>query len=107
MGKTGRRYPWGDAGAVCRRVAHGLAEGPCARGATGPQLAGSHPSGASPEGIHDLAGNVAEWARIEGGYQVRGGSWADASVTSLRSFSARDVDGSRRADTIGFRCVYP
>jgi sulfatase modifying factor 1 len=65
MGPVGRRYPWGDTGAVCRRAAFGLEDGPCAYGATGPELSGSHPSGTTPEGIYDLAGNVAEWTRAE------------------------------------------
>ena len=56
-----RRYPWGDTGAVCRRAAWGLEHGPCAEGASGPDTVGSHLAGDSPLGIHDLAGNVAEW----------------------------------------------
>jgi len=106
MGTTGRRYPWGDAGAVCRRVAYGLSSGPCATGGTSPELAGSHPEGATPEGLVDLAGNVEEWVRSEGGYEVRGGSWQDASVTALRSFSARPAAPDERSPARGFRCVY-
>src|SRR5882672_8488566 len=49
-GALSRRYPWGDTGAVCRRVAWGLAGGPCGFGAEGPELAGSHRDGATPEG---------------------------------------------------------
>ncbi len=56
-----RRYAWGDTGAVCRRAAWGLANGPCSRGADGPDTVGAHPDGDSPLGLHDLAGNVAEW----------------------------------------------
>jgi formylglycine-generating enzyme required for sulfatase activity len=56
-----RRYPWGDTGAVCRRAAWGLKDGPCARGTGGPDTVGAHPDGDSPLGLHDLAGNVAEW----------------------------------------------
>jgi formylglycine-generating enzyme required for sulfatase activity len=56
-----RRYPWGDTGAVCRRGAWGLTEGPCAYTADGPDTVGAHPDGDSPLGLHDLAGNVAEW----------------------------------------------
>ena len=60
-GDKPRRYPWGDTGAVCRRAAWGLTRGPCANGATGPDTVGAHPDGATPLGIEDLAGNVAEW----------------------------------------------
>jgi len=106
MGAAGRRYPWGDAGAVCRRVAHGLVDGPCARGAEGPQLAGSHPSGRTPEGVLDLAGNVEEWATSEGDLEARGGSFRDESVTALRNFSRRALASDRGEDFRGFRCVY-
>jgi formylglycine-generating enzyme required for sulfatase activity len=77
MGTVGRRYPWGDAGAVCRRVSHGLVAGPCARGADGPQLA-----------------------------EARGGSFRDESVTALRNFSRRPVPRDGGEDFRGFRCVY-
>jgi len=106
MGTTGRRYPWGDAGAVCRRVAHGLVDGPCARSAEGPQLAGTHPSGRTPEGVLDLAGNVEEWATSEGGLEARGGSFRDESVTALRNFSRRTLASDHGEDVRGFRCVY-
>ena len=49
-GARPRRYPWGDTGAVCRRGAWGLSDGPCGFGFTGPELAGFHPDGASPKG---------------------------------------------------------
>ena len=44
-GRARARYPWGDTGAVCRRAAWGLATGPCAHGATGPDTVGAHPDG--------------------------------------------------------------
>jgi formylglycine-generating enzyme required for sulfatase activity len=109
-GTGGRRYPWGDTGAVCRRAAWGLGSGPCAEGASGPELAGSHPDGASPQGIHDLAGNVAEWTiPDEPGAlvaDVRGGSWADSAAASLRSWHRREIPVGTRSPEIGFRCVY-
>jgi formylglycine-generating enzyme len=93
-----RRYPWGDTGAVCRRAAWGLAGGPCAFGATGPDTVGAHPEGDSPEGIHDLAGNVAEWVTVPpaspetsplsaSAVAVRGGSWRSALATDLRTWA--------------------
>src|SRR6185503_21054203 len=87
-GQTGRRYAWGDTGAVCRRAAWGLASGPCAEGASGPEIAGAHPDGASPEGVLDLAGNVAEWSAPDRAdapvAEVRGGSFADGAASALR-----------------------
>jgi formylglycine-generating enzyme required for sulfatase activity len=110
-GPRSRRYAWGDTGAVCRRAAWGLREGPCGQGAVGPEIAGSHPDGASPEGVHDLSGNVAEWTRPEGPgapwTEVRGGSWADGAASALRSWHRRVVRVDARSPEIGFRCVYP
>lgn len=109
-GTASRRYAWGDTGAVCRRAAFGLREGPCAIGAIGPEIAGSHPDGASPEGLYDLAGNVAEWAapRDPGAAwaEVRGGAFTDGAATALRSWQTRHVRRDERSDAVGFRCAY-
>jgi formylglycine-generating enzyme len=112
-GPAGRRYPWGDTGAVCRRATFGLEDGPCAYGARGPELAGSHPSGASPEGVQDLAGNVAEWALADrlsadkpGLAEARGGSWQDGVASALRAWSSRVVPADTRSSAIGFRCAF-
>ncbi len=53
-GKEGRAYPWGEAPSTPERAVFGRG-----RGETDP--AGSHPKGATPEGVFDLAGNEAEW----------------------------------------------
>jgi formylglycine-generating enzyme required for sulfatase activity len=109
-GPTGRRYPWGDTGAVCRRAAWGLVDGPCGHGATGPEIAGSHPDGDSPEGIADLAGNVAEWATLSPSGAtavVWGGSWASTAASELRPWQERAPPPAGRSLEIGFRCVYP
>ncbi|MCC6553188.1 MAG: SUMF1/EgtB/PvdO family nonheme iron enzyme [Polyangiaceae bacterium] len=111
-GARGRRYPWGDTGAVCRRAAFGLRDGPCGVGAEGPEIAGSHPDGASPDRALDLAGNVAEWTAPDapGGSSdptdVLGGAWSDAAAASLRSWSRRVVPAGARSPDIGFRCAY-
>jgi len=109
-GRAGRRYAWGDTGAVCRRAAWGLLDGPCGQGAKGPELAGSHPDGASPDGALDLAGNVAEWALPTAPdareTEVRGGSFADGAAASLRTWQRRVVPVDTRSPSIGFRCAY-
>jgi formylglycine-generating enzyme len=109
-GSAGRRYAWGDTGAVCRRAAFGLVDGPCARGADGPDLAGAHLDGASPEGVLDLAGNVAEWTRPATPdavmTEVRGGSFADGAAAALRSWQRRVVPVNSRSPEVGFRCAY-
>lgn len=114
-GDRPRRYPWGDTGAVCRRAAWGLESGPCFVGGRGPDTVGAHPEGATPLGIHDLAGNVAEWVEVpcEAGQAcpavVRGGSWKTRLATELRTWLRHEVSAelARNGDaTIGFRCVY-
>jgi formylglycine-generating enzyme len=105
-GTAARRFAWGNSGLVCRRAAFGLARGPCADGGGGPDLAGSRPDGASPEGVLDLAGNVAEWTQEAGAsYAARGGSFRSTSAAELKSWAVlADHDKGLH---IGFRCAYP
>ena len=53
-GKEGRTYPWGEAPPTPKHAVFGRG-----RGETDP--VGSHPKGATPEGVFDLSGNEAEW----------------------------------------------
>jgi iron(II)-dependent oxidoreductase len=53
-GREARTYPWGHAPPTPERAVYG-------RGSNNTAPVGSHPAGATPEGVHDLAGNVAEW----------------------------------------------
>jgi formylglycine-generating enzyme required for sulfatase activity len=104
-GAAARRYPWGNSGLVCRRAAFGLSSGPCAT-QNAPELAGSRPDGASPEGVLDLGGNVAEWAREpDGNYAARGGSFRSTSAAELKSWAR--LPDREKALYIGFRCAYP
>jgi formylglycine-generating enzyme required for sulfatase activity len=104
-GSSARRYAWGNSGLVCRRAAFGLAHGPCAE-AGGAELAGSRPDGASPEGVLDLSGNVAEWTReAAGSYLARGGSYRSTAAADLKSWAASAAP--EKALYIGFRCAYP
>ena len=104
-GAGARRFAWGNSGLVCRRATFGLVSGPCASAAQ-PELSGSRPDGASPEGVLDLAGNVAEWTREPaGGYAARGGSFRSTSAAELKSWST--LPDREKALYIGFRCAYP
>jgi formylglycine-generating enzyme len=110
-GDRPRRYPWGDTGAVCRRAAWGLLHGPCAHGGDGPDTVGAHPEGQTPLGIHDLAGNVAEWVEVEVEVEsqqkiVRGGSWETDLATHLRTWLRTNAVAPDGDATIGFRCAY-
>jgi formylglycine-generating enzyme required for sulfatase activity len=105
-GAEARRFPWGSTGLVCRRAAFGLVTGPCAEKADAPELAGSRPDGSTPDGVADLAGNVAEWTRErDGSVRARGGSFRAHTAAELKGWSA--VGRSGAADDIGFRCVFP
>ena len=52
-GTDQRRYPWGNAEPNCSLANY------CCKDRTDP--VGSYPSGVSPYGVHDMAGNVDEW----------------------------------------------
>jgi formylglycine-generating enzyme required for sulfatase activity len=109
------RYPWGETGAVCRRAAWGLSKGPCATGADGPDTVGSHPDGDSRSGLHDLAGNVAEWvtsAPSERGIETetaiaKGGSWQSSLASELRTWARLELPPHAGDPRVGFRCAYP
>ncbi len=104
-GPNGRRFAWGPTGLVCRRTAFGLVAGPCAEGGEGPEICGSRPDGATPEGLLDLTGTVAEWTRDAGNkYRALGGSYLSKVAAELATWA---VDPSESAAPhIGFRCVY-
>jgi sulfatase modifying factor 1 len=104
MGREARRFAWGSTGLVCRRAVYGTTQGPCAEGATGPELAGSRPDGATPDGAFDLSGNVAEWTRELKGYVARGGSFRSINAGELKSWT-EERTGARL--DVGFRCAYP
>ena len=106
------RYPWGETGAVCRRAAWGLDTGPCAHSAGGPDTVGAHTDGDTPLGLHDMAGNVAEWVTIAqlhsdpGPSIAKGGSWATSLAADLRIWARLELPAGARDNRVGWRCVY-
>ena len=113
-GGDGRIYPWGDSFDKSRC---NTSEG--GKGTTTP--VGSYPSGASPCGAHDMAGNVWEWTSslfkpypydpTDGRENVnstdnrvlRGGSWCDDSRDARAACRARNHPVSAHALTGGAR----
>ncbi|MFO0693860.1 MAG: SUMF1/EgtB/PvdO family nonheme iron enzyme [Polyangiales bacterium] len=137
-GTDGRLHPWGndpptvrhgnysDAAAKRWALAQGftrvwgqLTEDDDGFGTTAP--VGSFPAGASPFGVLDMEGNVAEWtADWYGRYDarpqsnprgpargekrvIRGGTWADFMQHAV---TARGDARNVREPTFGFRCAY-
>jgi formylglycine-generating enzyme required for sulfatase activity len=107
---SARRYPWGETGAVCRRAAWGLLKGPCATGGDGPDAVGSRPDGDGPLGLHDLAGNAAEWVAAGAAAKAevaKGGSWQSALASELRTWARLELPPGKGDPRVGFRCAYP
>jgi formylglycine-generating enzyme len=126
-GVIDRRYPWGNLFNVWASN-HGRFGWDVTDAADGfAELApvGSFPAGATPEGIYDLAGNVAEWVadRYSPTYEageardprgpgvggsnlrvVRGGSYAHPRFR-LRGAARAFAEPSERRSTLGFRCA--
>jgi formylglycine-generating enzyme required for sulfatase activity len=118
-GREGRSFPWGNEPPTAQRAVF-------ARRSNDTEAVGARPAGATPEGVHDLAGNVAEWTstlyrpypyRADDGREnleapgervTRGGDHVfDAAPEKLRAsfragFSRAIAAGHRH---IGFRCA--
>ncbi|HEX3699024.1 MAG TPA: SUMF1/EgtB/PvdO family nonheme iron enzyme [Polyangia bacterium] len=110
-GHDGRDYPWGD-GAACDKANWGNfdGEGPCADVNPGhPVAVGQYPTGASPYGVLDLAGNVWEWVADKYDQDpsrrvVRGGSCCSFFV-GPRAANRNAWDPNHRDGDLGFRCA--
>lgn len=139
VGGTRRAFPWGDAapgpalvnacGVECKNwhTTHGLQpvfEGVMYDGNdgyAGTAPVGSFPEGATPEGVFDLLGNVAEWtsgrvdvydgeqAGEEGAvasHVVRGGAFSSGPEALAAPVLQQYLSGEVRERSVGFRCVF-
>ena len=116
-GPEGRRYPWGDQWDGSRANSWDSGLGRTAK-------VGAYATGASPYGVHDMAGNVWEWAAdwydgtaykstpernptgpATGRFRViRGGSWYNHPGNlraALRNFTLPGTSDPH----VGFRCA--
>jgi formylglycine-generating enzyme required for sulfatase activity len=96
-GRRARLFPWGD----------DWRDDAAQVGADGTAPVCAHPDGATPEGVHDLAGNVFEWtasAMPDGRPVLKGCAWDDAPGTCRCAFRHGRPASSRHI-LIGFRCA--
>lgn len=103
-GEERREFPWGNAWDPSRcnwGDAVGGERFGAADGFAGPAPVGSFPSGATPAGVCDMAGNIWEWTE-EG--SVRGGPWC-LGPDAMRSIVVGREDTDRCDDKFGFRVV--
>lgn len=107
LGRQGAEYPFGGRWvSVANTVELGLGR---------PVPVGSFGQGVSPDGLHDLVGNVAEWVEnpLEAGGGMAwamGGSWASLLRPTVRTGSGGVLDLARleldpgtRDETVGLR----
>jgi formylglycine-generating enzyme required for sulfatase activity len=120
-GRSGRAFPWGDLynGHVANHGRFGVLAHDPSDGYAELAPVGSYPDGRTPEGVLDLAGNVAEWqsdvyreryddpppddtdnARrvLRGGGFLNGAAW-------LRGAARDSAPPDTRRPDVGFRCA--
>jgi formylglycine-generating enzyme required for sulfatase activity len=118
-------FPWGATEATCKQAnfTQGVASAGCGDGTS---AIGTHPLGASPFGVQDLAGNVEEWVfdywgvfsgmnaaapnpynadAKEARHAIKGGSWDLSTIADMHSVRREGGDAFMRQNWLGFRCA--
>jgi formylglycine-generating enzyme required for sulfatase activity len=103
-GSEARPYPWG---------ADKPSDQLCWSGVslhTGTCPVASSPKGDTPQGIHDLAGNVFEWTTKKDDAKTptrdgRGGSWKDGTPELVRPSRPGSFEVTYRCGFLGIRCA--
>ena len=100
-GTDGRRFPWGNSFDAQRLNSHDA-------GPFDTKPVGSYPTGASPFGLLDAAGQVFEWTATlqrRGRYIVKGGSWDDKGCGICRPAARHGRPQGIKHILIGFRLI--
>lgn len=111
-GPERRKYPWGNSEPACDRVHYGSCD------PRGPIEVMARREGATPEGIYDLAGNVAEWVTPiwfdpgrtpvnDDSRRLRGGSFLSPPFALRAADRVRYLRSGFQAEDVGFRVVWP
>jgi hypothetical protein len=104
-GAEGRPFPWGDDLPRQDAVAFGLRN----VAAVHPRDVGDSPQDVSPEGVHDLGGNVAEWVEDRRDNPslktLRGGSFGSIGPCHLLGSGCRHIAPDQYKKDVGFRCA--
>ncbi len=100
-GQQRRLYPWGYRAPRAQLCWSGVEP----RGST--CAVGAFPDGDGLGGVHDLAGNVAEWTSTTGpeGRVLKGSGWNAVDPVSARGATREVVASTFRAPIAGFRCA--
>jgi formylglycine-generating enzyme required for sulfatase activity len=104
-GRDGRPFPWGVAMPRQDGMTFDRRDSPDPH----PREVGASFGDVSPEGVHDLGGNVAEWVEGNQGGKgqktIRGGSWASRGPCHLLGSGCKHIPDETYGLDVGFRCA--